>query len=114
MAATTKIARGRSRWYAKTADPPGDGPSRQLCSSTGTGTSGDPPLTTSWRNLKLREGMGTNPTFTPNRVRPGITRAGAHNGGALDMRQTTVNSVMWRGHHPVAATAIRHDESHDC
>ena len=32
--------------------------------------------------------MGANPTFTPNRVRPGITRAGAHNGGALDMRQT--------------------------
>lgn len=32
--------------------------------------------------------MGANPTFTPKRVRPGITRAGAHNGGALDMRQT--------------------------
>ena len=36
--------------------------------------------------LKLREGMGANPTFTPNRVRPGITRAGARSGGALDRR----------------------------
>jgi hypothetical protein len=32
--------------------------------------------------------MGVDPTFTSNRFRPGITRAGAHNGGALDMRQT--------------------------
>ena len=32
--------------------------------------------------------MGADPTFTPNRVRPGITRAGAHNGGAPNMRQT--------------------------
>jgi len=37
--------------------------------------------------LKVREGMGADPAFTSNRVRPGITRAGAHNGGALDMRQ---------------------------
>ena len=50
--------------------------------------------------------MGADPTFTPNRVRPGITRAGAHNGGALDMSQT--HSELG----DVARTSPRSSKSH--
>jgi hypothetical protein len=48
---------------------------------------------------------GAPDTSASNRVRPGITRAGAHNGGALEMRQTpapTLSSMARRERHPVA------------
>jgi len=65
MAAMTTIDPGRSLWYPRTAESDlQQYGNRNRCSLR---------YGINWRSLKLREGMGTNPTFTSNRVRPRIT-----------------------------------------